>query len=303
MSILGLLDSASAKRYSGWQALTLPLSEKPPKPPRVPVTRFFTPLLRAAALFCLVAALAIELTIAASPATAHWRPGPRDRLHIQFTGPLEIPPWATVVEIDGQIADPAVVQGLKSRGLHVICYISAGTSEDYRPDASAFDPAVLGLPLPDWPDERWIDIRQRSSVEPIMLARIDECAGKGFDGIEFDNVDGWLNSTGFSLSRSDALSYLRWLIKTGQARGLAVGLKNSLPLVGTLAKEVDWALNEQCVQYRECGVYRPLLRLGKAVFVLEYSGSRQAVCAAARRAGVQAQVKSLDLDGTTQPCP
>ena len=44
-----------------------------------------------------------------------------------------------------------------------------------------------------------MDIRRIDLLAPVMDARLDQCASKGFDGIEPDNIDGYTNDTGFPL--------------------------------------------------------------------------------------------------------
>lgn len=242
------------------------------------------------------------LAAPAAQASPHWQPSSSDRLHIQFSGPLRVPGWATSVEIDGGETAASTVRSLHARGLRVACYVDAGSAERFRPDYADFPASVLGKPMRGWPDERWLDVRRIPLLAPVISARVADCARKGFDAIEFDNVDGWTNDTGFALTRADSLRYVRWLTRLGHRHGLAVGLKNALGLVAELADRVDWALNEQCFHYRECGRYRPLIQRGKPVFELEYGGDRAKICAAARRSGLIAQVKRLRLDAWSRPC-
>ena len=61
------------------------------------------------------------------------------------------------------------------------------------------------------PGEHWLDIRRLSVLAPIMKARLDLCAVKGFDGVEFYNVDGYQNRTGFPLTANEQLTYDTWL--------------------------------------------------------------------------------------------
>ena len=74
-----------------------------------------------------------------------------------------------------------------------MCYISAGTWENWRPDAKRFPAVVKGKPDGGWPGERWLDIRRLDILRPLMRERIQRCARKGFDGVEFDNVDAYTN--------------------------------------------------------------------------------------------------------------
>ncbi len=238
----------------------------------------------------------------ATPAAPRWEPQPSDRLHIQFTEALQVPQWASVVEVDSADTSAQTVADLHARGLRVACYISAGSVEDFRADAPLIPTEVIGSPLQDWPDEHWLDVRRIDLLAPVMRARINECADKGFDAIEFDNVDSWTHQTGFPLTRTHSLRYLRWLIRTGHEHGLAVGLKNATDLIEPLADEVDWALNEQCAQFDECDRYAPLVRRNVPVFVLEYNGRRARACATVKRFGLIGQMKHLNLGAWARPC-
>ncbi len=75
---------------------------------------------------------------------------------------------------------------------HTVCYINAGAWENWRPDAGDYPSAVIGKPLDGWPGERWLDIRRLDVLAPI-LESTDwiNAAAKGFDGVEFDNVEGY----------------------------------------------------------------------------------------------------------------
>ena len=103
---------------------------------------------------------------------------------------------------------------LHADGSAVVCYISAGSWERWRPDADRFPERVLGRSN-GWPGERWLDIRRRGVLRPIMEARLDMCARKGFDAVEFDNVDGYANRTGFPLTGADQLRYNVFLANAG----------------------------------------------------------------------------------------
>lgn len=50
-----------------------------------------------------------------------------------------------------------------SKGKKVVCYFSAGTYEDWRPDKGQFPPDALGNEDPIWRGERWVDIRDTRS--------------------------------------------------------------------------------------------------------------------------------------------
>ncbi|MDZ4250222.1 MAG: endo alpha-1,4 polygalactosaminidase [Candidatus Nanopelagicales bacterium] len=227
----------------------------------------------------------------------------RDTFHIQFSGKLRVPTGTDVVEIDGEDTRARRVTKLHARGIEVVCYVSAGTFENYRRDAAKFPARVIGEQLPDWPDERWLDIRKRGVLRPIMTRRARACARKGFDGIEFDNVDGYANNTGFPLRRADQIKYDKMLARIARKNALSPGLKNAVGLVKDLEPAFDWALNEECVTYRECGRYRPFVRSGKAVIVIEYGGvSQKRLCRVTGRLGLSGQMKRLSLSAWSRPC-
>ncbi|MBK8131000.1 MAG: endo alpha-1,4 polygalactosaminidase [bacterium] len=65
-----------------------------------------------------------------------------------------------------------------------------------------FPAEALGETLDGWPDERWLDIRNRAAIEPILAKRrLDTAVQKGRDGVEPDNVTAYLNDSGFRHQR------------------------------------------------------------------------------------------------------
>jgi hypothetical protein len=255
---------------------------------------------------CRRAVLVDRLLLAPPPGAgspgARWRPAPDTTWQWQLTGTVDTSVDAQMFDIDLFDNSAAVVADLHARGRRAVCYLSAGTFERGRPDTARFPAAVLGKPLPDWPDERWLDIRALSKLGPILERRLDLCAAKGFDGVEADNVDGYANDSGFPLTGADQLAFNRFLARAAHARGLSIGLKNDLDQVAALEPEFDWALNEQCFQYSECDRLQPFVRAGKAVFEAEYEVDTAAFCPAARAAGLMAMRKRLDLDAWRETC-
>ena len=125
---------------------------------------------------------------------------------------------------------------------------------------------------------------------------------KGFDAVEPDNVDGYANETGFPLRARDQLAFNRWIARSAHAHGLAVALKNDLDQAPALVNSFDFAILEQCFQYRECAKARPFLRARKGVYDAEYALPRTAFCDAAERMGVNALRKRIGLGAWRQPC-
>lgn len=232
-----------------------------------------------------------------------WRPRPGTSWQWQLTGTIDTSLNVQMYDVDLFTTPQSVIDTLHGRGRVVICYFSAGTYEPGRPDSADLPPSVRGRVLPDWPDERWLDIRS-SVVRGVMRARLDRARGRGCDGVEPDNVDGYDNQNGFSLTAAQQLDYNRFLAREAHARGLSVGLKNDLGQVRALAPDFDWALNEQCFQYDECDALQPFLDAGKAVFEVEYGGASLAgrICPQANRQNLDTLIKDLDLTAFRVAC-
>ena len=231
------------------------------------------------------------------PDEAVWRPSPSTTWQWQLTGlPIDRSVEAEMYDIDLFDTDAATVAVLHAEGRKVVCYVNAGGWEDWRSDAARFPDEVIGANLDDWEGERWLDIRRIDVLGPIMEARMDSCKAKGFDGIEPDNVDGFLNDTGFPLSYGDQLRYNIWLAETAHQRGLSIGLKNDMEQVPDLIAYFDWTLNEECFEYQECDTLLPFIAAGKAVFNVEYVLDTGEFCGEARALGFNSVRKNLDLD-------
>lgn len=237
------------------------------------------------------------------PAANIWKPAPGLSWQWQLTGTIDTTVDAAMFDIDLFDAPASTVATLHASGRKVVCYTSAGSFEDWRPDAAQFPSAVKGNALDGWPGEAWLDIRQLDLLMPIIGARMDLCRSKGFDGIELDNVDGYSNDTGFPLTAADQLRYNRALADAAHARGLSVGLKNDLDQVTDLVSAFDWALDEECFQYSECNLLVPFVQAGKAVFNVEYSLPPATVCPEAKALDFSTLIKDLNLDAQRQACP
>ena len=263
------------------------------------------PVVAAALATPAVAAPSAGLRVAlpdATPCEGCWVPEPGTAWQWQLQGAIDTSVDVAMYDVDGFETSGATVQDLQDAGRAVVCYLSAGSWEDWRPDAHRFPASVLGASN-GWPGERWLDIRRLRVLGPIMQARLDVCAAKGFDGVEFDNVDGYRNHTGFPLTGEDQLRYDVYLANQAHRRGLAAFLKNDLGQVRELVPYFDAALNEQCFQYDECNRLRPFVAAGKPVFHVEYRLETADFCADAAELGFDSMRKKLSLRAWREPCP
>jgi hypothetical protein len=229
-------------------------------------------------------------------------PNLRSTWQIQYTGAPDFGLPVDLYNLDLFEIEPEAIAGLHERGLFVMCYFSAGSHEDWRPDADQFSARTLGRELDGWPGERWLDIRLLDELLPVMEARLDLAVEKGCDGVDPDNVDGFSNSTGFPLEYDDQLAYNILLARSAHARGLSIGLKNDLTQIPDLLPWFDWAVNEQCFVFDECDQLLPFIDAGKPVFHIEYELENSSFCVRAREMGFNSIRKRLELDEFVEAC-
>jgi endo-alpha-1,4-polygalactosaminidase (GH114 family) len=234
-----------------------------------------------------------------------WQPAVGTTWQWQLDTPVDTSYDVEMYDIDLFDNDASTVAELHAQGRKVICYISVGSWEDWRPDADQFPAAVLGKDYEGWPGEKWLDIRRIDLLAPIMRARFDLCQAKGFDGVEPDNIDAFTNDTGFPLTYQDQLTYNRWLAQEAHARGLS----NDGDQVVDLLDTFDWALTEDCFADDWCEEMEPFVEAGKAVFAAEYTDTltegefANQVCPQGKDLGFSFILKNRDLDSWRRACP
>lgn len=231
-----------------------------------------------------------------------WKPSLDTSWQWQLTGKVNTSYKVKMYDIDMFDNNAGLVQNLHNNGSKVVCYVSAGSWESWRPDAKEFPTTVLGNALEGFEDERWLDIRRIDIIGPIMVKRMSLCKRKGFDGIEPDNVDGYENNPGFPLTYQDQIRYNRWFAENAHKLGLSVGLKNDLDQIKTLLPYFDWTLNEQCFEYDECDNLTSFTKANKAVFQVEYYLNLSEFCSEANIMNFNSMKKHPELDAWRKPC-
>ncbi len=241
--------------------------------------------------------------------SAVWQPTPGTTWQwqlIQRVDPLAL--TVEMVDLDlfdarkGQVNE-GVIDALHDRGIVAICYVDTGAWESYRPDAKAFPRSVIGNRSyastgDPWVGERWLDIRRRSwpKFAPIMWKRLDLAARLGCDGVEPDQNNPWGNKPGFPITKADEHAWYLKVAGEAHRRGLSVGMKNGVEVVDAqTVAAFDWALNEECFQYAECGRMMPFIHANKAVFQTEYTGDPATFCPRANARGFSTIKKHLAL--------
>ena len=240
-----------------------------------------------------------------APAADWWHPTPGLTWQWQLEETVDTTIEAEVYDLDLYV-DQSVIDEFHARGSKVICYISVGSYEDWRPDADQFPAEVLGKDYEGWSGEKWLDIRRIDLLAPLMRARLDLCAAKGFDGIEPDNIEIFNQKTGFPLTYADQLAYARWLADEAHARGLAIGIKNAPEMVPDSLSFFDFAVTEDAFYYDWIAEMLPFIDAGKPVFAAEYTDMPvdfKTACAWGNEHGVSFILKDRGLTSYLGTCP
>lgn len=252
-----------------------------------------------------VAALVL-FTSHASATAAHWKPPAGATFAIILSGaPAVVNTPADVVDLDLFETRSATIARLKQQGKRVVCYLSAGSWEEWVPDRNRFPKRVIGKDYDGWPGEKWIDIRA-PEVKAIMKTRMDLCKQKGFDGVDADNVNSYQQDTGFRITRANSVAFLRFLATEAHSRGLAFGLKNTTELSRDVLPWMDFAVTEDCFEQGWCAQSRNFIAANKPVFAIEYTDNTinfAAFCRQAKTLRLSPIYKKRNLDTWEKRCP
>lgn len=256
---------------------------------------------------CILALLAGVIAGPCASAAEFWKPAADVSFSIILSASrndVETP--AEVVDLDLFDTRAATVARLKRQGKRVICYLSAGSWENWRPDKDDFPKRVIGREYDGWPGERWLDISDLGALAGPMRARLDLCKAKGFDGVDPDNIDAYQARSGFDITRADAVRYLRFLAAEAHKRGLAIGLKNVAELSDAVLPRFQFAVTEDCFDQGFCGESRNFIEAGKPVFAIEYTDNDidfRAFCRRAGDLGLSPILKRRNLGVWERRCP
>lgn len=240
------------------------------------------------------------------PALAQSRPIPPG---LTWNWDLEggIPGGAEILDFDPKLGSGSKAPVPRNGARFVICYFSAGSWENGRPDMGGLKSGIDyknalkgGNEGGQWrangQPERWVNI-DSPAVRSVMVGRLVNAKERGCDAVEPDNLDGDLsgdNASGFGKSRAQVLGYYRFLVDEAHKLGLAIGLKNADDLAGAAASLFDFVIVEECLQNNECKKYRPFLQNRKAVLIAEYSSDRE-LCQKAKQSFERDQIQGASV--------
>jgi hypothetical protein len=168
-------------------------------------------------------------------------------------------------------------------GLYNICYVNAfqaqtGAESEWG-DLLLRDAQGAIVYDEDW-DEAFLDIRtatKRQQIANKINVWTDDCAAKGFNAIEPDNLDSFTRTS--LISEANAKDFVKLLSTHAHGKGLAIGQKNT-PQLSTARSQtgLDFAIAEECGEWEECGDYTK--GYNDNVIAIEYKKSAfDAACA------------------------
>jgi len=245
----------------------------------------------------------LAFALSALPALA--APSPGADWDWQLSGTVTPPDGVRVFDADPDNVTREQIAALNADGVYTICYVSVGTLENYREDRSKFPASIIGKTYADWPDENFLDIRDRKHLPALMADRFARCKSMGFDAVEPDNMDVYDNDSGFPLTREDGLRYINLLATTAHIMGLEIGQKNVPELTDDLVRTMDFIITEGCYQDDWCTQILPYIRYGKPVFDAEYTDQEfdfEYACRRAKKTGISVILKDRDLGQSRETC-
>ena len=247
----------------------------------------------------------VTLALLFSALPALGAPTPGSDWDWQLSGTVAPPEGVRVFATDPDNVTKEQIAALNADGVYTICYVSVGTLENYRDDVDHFPPTIVGNRYEDWPDENFLDIRDRNHLPALMAERFSRCKMMGFDAVEPDNMDVFDNDSGFPLTREDGLNYIKLLATTAHMLGLEIGQKNAPDLTNDLVRTMDFAITESCYQDEWCTQVLPYVRYGKPVFDAEYTDREidfENACRRAQKSLISVILKDRDLGPARQSC-
>jgi len=231
-----------------------------------------------------------------------YKPKPGISWQWQLQGKVDTSYDVDLYDLDLVETPQTVIDELHSRNIKVICYISAGSWEEFRDDAKDFPKDVIGKTMDGWPDENWLDVSNYEKFAIIMQNRLDLAVQKKCDGIEPDNIHAYQEDSGFPITYQDQLNYNKWLAKEAHKRNLSIALKYDIDQVSDLIDNFDFVINEQCFYYNECDKLFPFIKQGKAVLGVEYELNPDEFCEESISLDFSWLKMNYDLDGSRISC-
>lgn len=152
----------------------------------------------------------------------------------------------SAIDIDLFDTPAATVSDLKAT-MTVICYFSAGSKEDWRPDAGDFKEGDFGQGLEGWEGEYWVNVKSEN-VRAIMKKRIELAAKNGCSAVDPDNVDGFvrISRSSFNLIKTLLTIYTGQQPRRLRLRQIGLRRLRQIPRLHRLRQQPRYRPQERC---------------------------------------------------------
>jgi hypothetical protein len=102
---------------------------------------------------------------------------------------------------------------------------------------------------------------------------------------------------------------MKFLAAQARNHNLSIGLKNAGAIIPDVLPDMNFSVNEQCIQYAECETFAAFIKDDKPVFNIEYPTRRSAhseICSKKGKAegtnDFSIVIKDMDLDKKVEYC-
>lgn len=232
-----------------------------------------------------------------------WIPTEGARWLARLDGAVDIGDDAAFFYLDAEQQPAEDLRALHAQGRRYFCYLSAGTLESFRADAPLFPAEAVGEVVPNFPNERWLDVRD-AQVRELMARRLEGLAAAGCDGVALASLGSDEAERGFPLGVADVADYAQFLAEASHSAGMSVGITGSADLVLAVAPSIDFGLAVACVRGSKCREYAALTAAQKPVLYVEVGEAADApsLCKSAQALGFDAIVSDAGFSGRCVVC-
>ena len=102
---------------------------------------------------------------------------------------------------------------------------------------------------------------------------------------------------------------MKYLASEARSHNMSIGLKNAGDIIPDVLEDMDFSVNEQCVEYSECETFAAFIEDGKPVFNIEYperESLNREICSGNGKAkgtkDFSIVIKNMDLDFKVRYC-
>eukprot|EP00834_Sanchytrium_tribonematis_P003650 NODE_148_length_15570_cov_0.950100.p8 type:complete len:263 gc:universal NODE_148_length_15570_cov_0.950100:3178-3966(+) len=230
----------------------------------------------------------------------YWQPFPKTSFQIQTSGQIKTDVPAKVFILDGMTTNAATVKSLHDAGKKVVCKVSIGTVVKGSDDAAILSD-YLGAEVPNHPEQLYVDIRS-PTVMKVIESRFDILVSNNCDAADITYADNWNQDTKFAINSDEQLKFNVWLAGKAHDRGMSIGLHNDAEQIRELVDYFDFSVTDECIRMSECEKYLPFVDEGKAVFTIEYTGTKDTICDYANQMDLSAIIKTPQLGSEYTAC-